>query len=392
MKALCWNGIGQISVETVGDPRIENPCDAIVEVLISSISGSDLDAATGLLPAMQVGGILGREFAGRVVETGARVRSLARGDRVVVSSVIGCGECVYCTSGLWGLCDNSNPNAALQEKLYGDVSAGIFGYSQPFGGYSGGHAQYVRVPFAEFGAIKLPDELTNEQVVFASDAFPAGYMAAEMADIRPGDTVAVWGCGAIGLLAIQSALHLGAGRVIGIDKHPNRLRAAQEFGGAEMMDYTKVDIQKALKEMTGGRGPDRCIDAVGMRADSTGLVDAYNRIKQKFHLDSDHPTVLRDAVLACRKGGTVSIIGNYIGLVDKYPIGAALNKGVTLKMGICHPQKYIAALLDHIKQKRFDPAYLVTHKIPLEKGPEAFKFYEQHPDECIRIVLTPDHL
>jgi threonine dehydrogenase-like Zn-dependent dehydrogenase len=390
MKALCWNGIGRISVETVEDPIIINPHDAIIEVSMSSVSGSDLHLLDGFIPLMEEGDIIGHEFMGTVVETGPEVNLLKTGDRVVVGSVIGCGECGYCTSGSWALCDNSNPNASLQEKIYGATSAGVFGFSRAFGGYPGSHAQFIRVPFADHGAFKVPDELRDEQVVFLSDAFPTGYMAADLAAIRPGDTVAVWGCGAVGLLAIQSAFLLGAGRVIGIDRHPSRLKIAQETGGAEVMDYSKAAIQEALKEITGGRGPDCCIDAVGMEAHSTGIGNAYDKIKQTLRLESAHPVVLREAIQACRKGGTVSIVGVYNGLIGRFPMGAAMNKGLSLRMGMPNPQKYIPALLDHIAYKRIDPAYLLTHRMPLENGPKGYKLFRSRANDCLRVAFTPN--
>jgi threonine dehydrogenase-like Zn-dependent dehydrogenase len=389
MKALCWNGIGHLSVESVEEPVLVNPHDAIIEVTMSSVSGSDLHLLDGFLPTMQQGDIIGHEFTGIVVERGSAVRKLRPGDRVVVGSVIGCGQCGYCASGSWALCDNSNPNAFIQERLYGSSSAGVFGFSHAFGGYPGSHAEYIRVPFADHGAFRIPDELRDDQVVFASEALPTAYMAADLADIRPGDTVAVWGCGAVGLMAIQSAFLLGAGRVIGIDRFSWRLKKAEELAGAEVMDYTKADVQEALKEITGGRGPDRCIDAVGMEAHSTGIVNVYDKVKQTLRLESDHPVVLREAILACRKGGTVVIAGVYNGLINKFPMGAAMNKGLVFKMGMNHPQKYIPTLLDHIVQNRIDPSYLLTHKMSLESGPAGYDIFKNKNDNCLRVVFTP---
>jgi threonine dehydrogenase-like Zn-dependent dehydrogenase len=389
MKALCWNGNGKLSVDIVEDPVIENPHDAIVKVSLSSVCGSDLHLLNGMV-RMQKGEILGHEFTGEVVETGSSVANLQRGDRVVVGSVIGCGECTYCVSGSWSLCDNSNPNALLQEKRYGASSAGILGYSTAYGGYSGSHAQFVRVPFADHGVFKVPEGLRDEQVVFASDAFPTGYMAADMADIRPGDTVVVWGCGAVGLMAIQSAFLLGAGRVIGIDRYPGRLKIAEEVAGAEVMDYSRVDIQEALKEMTGGRGPDRCIDAVGMEADSTRFTNIIRKVKRTLRLNSDRPTILREAIHACRKGGTISIVGVYSGLIKNFPMGAVMNKGITIKAAQMHPQKYIPTVLDHIIHQRVDPSYLLTHKLPLERGPEGYELFKSKRDSCLRVAFTPN--
>ncbi|HYG21057.1 MAG TPA: zinc-dependent alcohol dehydrogenase, partial [Ohtaekwangia sp.] len=313
MRALCWNGINDVKVETVSDPGILNPRDAIVKVTLSSVCGSDLHLLGGYVPTMKAGDIIGHEFIGEVVEVGREVRRVSKGDRVVVGSVIGCGECSYCSSGAWSLCDNTNPNAAIPEKMYGATTAGIFGYSHAFGGYAGSHAEYIRVPMADNGAFKVPDSLTNEQVLFASDAFPTGYMAADMAGIQPGDVVAVWGCGAVGLMAIHSAFLLGAERVIAIDRIPDRLLRASKVAKAEVVNYEEVNVLEALKEMTGGRGPDRCIDAVGMEAHGTGIDYAYDRVKHALRLESDRPTVLRQAVMACRKGGTLSIVGVYAG-------------------------------------------------------------------------------
>jgi threonine dehydrogenase-like Zn-dependent dehydrogenase len=390
MRALCWNGIGKLNVESVDDPVLVNPHDIILKVTMSSTCGSDLHLLNGYLPTMQQGDIIGHEFTGEVVDTGSAVRKLRKGDQVVVGSVIGCGECGYCSSGLWALCDNSNPNATLQEKLFGGSTAGIFGFSHAFGGYSGSHAQFVRVPFADHGTFKLPEGMTHETAIFASETLPVGYMAADLADIRPGDIVAVWGCGSVGLVAIQCAILLGAGRVIGIDRFPSRLRVAQEVVGAEVMDYSKVDIQDALREMTGGRGPDRCIDAVGLEAHSTGIVNIFDKVKQTLRLESDHPGVLREAIFACRKGGIVSIVGVYNGLVGKFPIGAAMNKAVTLKMGINHPQKYIPLLLDHLAHGRINSNFLLTHKMSLEEGPEGYEIFKKRTDNCLKVVFEPN--
>lgn len=389
MKALCWNGIGDLRVQLVEEPAIVNPHDAIVKVSMSSICGSDLHLMDGFIPTMQRGDVMGHEFTGEIVDTGPAVKNIKTGDRVVVGSVIGCGRCVYCTSGAWALCDNSNPNAALQEEIFGTVTAGVFGFSHAFGGYPGSHAEFIRVPFADHGAFIIPEELTDEQVITLSETLPAGYMAADLADIRPGDTVAVWGCGSVGLMAIQSAYLLGAGRVIGIDRFPMRLRKAQEMGNADVMDYSKVEVLQALKDLTGGRGPDRVIDAVGMQADSTGIRNLYGNIKQTLRLDSDHPFVLREAMLACRKGGTVSVTGVYNGLINRISMGVAHAKGLTLKMGCNNPQKYIPTLLDHIMGRRLDPSFLITHKMLLDYGPEAYDLFKHHRNVCLKVILTP---
>jgi threonine dehydrogenase-like Zn-dependent dehydrogenase len=390
MKALCWNGINNLSVETVPDPSILNPHDAIVKVTMSSVCGSDLHLLGGYVPTMKAGDIIGHEFVGEIVETGPAVKKHKRGDRVVVGSVIGCGECYFCNTGAWSLCDNSNPNAFLLEKVYGASSSGIFGYSHAFGGYAGSHANYIRVPFADNGAFKVPEGINDEKIIFASDAFPTGYMAADMANIKKGDVVAVWGCGAVGLMAIQSAYLLGADRVIAIDRLPDRLKTAEEIAGAEVLNYEDVDIQEALKEMTGGRGPDSCIDAVGMEAHNKGIDYTYDKVKQTLRLESDRPIVLRQAVIACRKGGTVSIVGVYGGFIDKFPMGAAMNKGLTFRMGQMHAQKYIPELLDHIANGRMDPSYMITHLWPLDKGPEGYEMFKKKKDNCLRVVFTPN--
>lgn len=390
MKALCWNGINELSVETVPDPSILNPHDAIVKVTMSSVCGSDLHLLGGFVPTMKKGDIIGHEFVGEVVEVGSEVRKLHRGDRVVVGSVIGCGECSYCSTGSWSLCDNTNPNAYILEKLYGESTAAIFGYSHAFGGYAGSHANYIRVPFADNGSFKIPEGLSDEQVLFASDAFPTGYMAADMAAIKGGDTVAIWGCGGVGQMAIKSAYLLGAERVIAIDRIPERLEMAKKQGGAEVINYEEVDIQEALKEMTGGRGPDSCIDAVGMEAHSPGIDYFYDKVKQTLRLESDRPNVLRQAIVACRKGGTLSIVGVYGGFIDKFPMGAAMNKGLTFRMGQMHAQKYIPRLLDHIERGDIDPSYILTHRWSLDEGPEGYKMFKEKKDKCVRVVFTPN--
>lgn len=389
MKALCYNGVNDLRVERVPDPALINPHDAIIKVRMSSVCGSDLHLLDGYVPTMKEGDIIGHEFIGEVVEAGREVRKLRKGDRVVVGSVIGCGHCSYCATGKWSLCDNSNPHGHIEEKIFGDTTAGIFGYSHAFGGYAGSHAEYIRVPFADNGAFKVPDGLKDEQVIFASDAFPTGFMAAEMCDIRPGDIVAVWGCGGVGQMAIRSAYLMGAEKVIAIDRIPERLAMARDYGGAEVLNFEETDILEALKELTGGRGPDKCIDAVGMEAESTGLEDLYDRAKQKVHLETGRAAVLRQAIMACRKGGTFSIVGVYAGLIDKFPMGAAMNKALTLKMGQMHAQKYIPQLLDIIEKGQIDPSYILTHKYPLEKGPEGYQMFKKKTDECVRVVFTP---
>lgn len=387
MKALCYNGVGDLRTERVPDPSLINPKDAIVRVIYSSVCGSDLHLINGYVPTVMQGDILGHEFMGEVVEVGTEVKKLRKGDRVVVGSIIACGECSYCQSQAYSLCDNSNPHGWMLEKVYGDTSAGIFGYSHAFGGYAGSHADFIRVPFADRGAFVIPEGISDESAVFASDAVPTGYMAADMADIQPGDTVAIWGCGGVGQMAIQSAWLKGAARVIAIDREPERLRMARDHGKAEILDFSKVRLQEALREMTGGRGPDRCIDCVGMEAVSDSFAYYYDKAKQYVRLESDRPLVLRDAILACRKGGTVSIVGVYGGLVDSIPMGAAMNKGLTFKMGQQHSQKYIPELLDHMQQGRLDPSFLFTHKMSLDDGMKGYDLFNKK--QTMRVVFAP---
>ncbi|MBD2000482.1 glutathione-dependent formaldehyde dehydrogenase [Leptolyngbya sp. FACHB-541] len=389
MKAVCWHGATDVRVDNVPDPKIINPHDAIIKITLTAICGSDLHLYDGFIPSMQSGDILGHEFMGEVVEVGSDVKRVKIGDRVVVPFTISCGNCFFCQRDLWSLCDNSNPNAAIAEKLYGHSAAGLFGYSHIFGGYAGGQAQYARVPFADVGLFKIPDGLTDEQVLFLTDIFPTGYMAAENCNIQPGDTVAVWGCGPVGLFAIKSAYMLGADRVIGIDRVPERLQLAKEFGKAEVINYEEVDAGEAVKEMTGGRGPDACIDAVGMEAHGTDAVAIYDRVKQAVRLETDRPTALRQVIVACRKGGTVSIPGVYGGLLDKIPFGAAFNKGLNFKMGQTHVHRYLSPLLEHIQKGDIDPSYIITHRMKLEDAPKGYEIFKQKKDNCIKVVLDP---
>ncbi len=381
--------MNDLRVERVPDPSILNPQDAIVRVIMSSVCGSDLHLLDGYVPSMKAGDIIGHEFIGEVVEVGAGVKKLKKGDRVVVGSIIGCGGCEFCQTDQWSLCDNSNPNPEITEKAYGYPTAGIFGYSHAFGGYAGSHAELVRVPFAETGSFKLPEGLPDESLVFVSDAFPTGFMAADMCGIAPGDTVAVWGAGGVGQMAIQSAYLLGAGRVIAIDRFKDRLEKAKTHGKAEVLNYEEVDVLEALKEMTGGRGPDRCIDAVGMEAHTTGIEQYYDKAKQTLRMQTGRPAVLRQAIMACRKGGTVSIVGVYGGLLDKFPMGAAMNKALTFRMGQMFAQKYIPQLLEVVAEGRVDPSYLLTHKWTLDQGPEGYKMFKEKTDNCMRVVFTP---
>lgn len=389
MKALCWNGINKLNVERVPDPSILNPGDAIVRVSLSSVCGSDLHLLDGYVPTMKEGDIIGHEFMGEVVEVGPGVKKLKKGDRVVVGSVLGCGGCEFCQSDQWSLCDNSNTNPEILEKAYGYAGAGIFGYSHAFGGYAGSHAEYIRVPFAEHGAFKIPEGVSNEAAVFTSDAFPTGFMAADMCGIERGDIVVVWGAGGVGQMAMQSAYLLGAERVIAIDRFQDRLEKARIHAKAEVLNYEEVDVLEALKEMSGGRGPDRCIDAVGMEAHTTGVEQVYDRAKQAVRMQTGRPAVLRQAIMACRKGGTVSIVGVYGGLIDKFPMGAAMNKALTFRMGQMFAQKYIPQLLDRVAAGEVDPSYMLTHKWTLDQGPEGYKMFKEKTDNCMRVVFAP---
>jgi len=389
MKAVCWHGANDVRVETVPDPKILNPRDVILKITSTAICGSDLHIYDGYIPTMQPGDIIGHEFMGEVVEVGRDVKNLTIGDRVVVPSVIGCGHCHYCSRSMWSLCDNANPNGFMQEALFGYATGGIYGYSHLFGGYAGAQAEYVRVPFADVGVLKVPKDLSDEQLLFISDAIPTGYMGAELCDIQPGDTVAVWGCGAVGQFAMISAYMLGAERVIGIDRFPERLEMAQKYAKAEVINYEEVDPGEALKEMTGGRGPDCCIDAVGLEAHGMGVEQVYDKAKQAVRLETDRPHVLRQMMVACRKGGTLSIMGVYSGFVDKMPFGAAFNKGLTFRMGQMHGQKYMNMLLERVLNGELDPSFVVTHRLPLEQAKQGYEMFKHKKDNCIKVVLKP---
>jgi threonine dehydrogenase-like Zn-dependent dehydrogenase len=389
MRANCWNGVNDLRVESVPDPRIINPRDAIIRITSTAICGSDLHLYNGYIPSMMAGDILGHEFMGVVEEVGPGVKNLNPGDRVVNPFPIACGSCFFCQSTEFSLCENSNPNAWMAEKLWGHSPAGLFGYSHMLGGYAGGQAEYARIPFADIGPVKVPEHLTDDQVLFLSDVFPTGYMAAENCNIRPGDTVAVWGCGPVGLFAVASAFILGAERVIAIDRFPERLRKAREYCKAETLNYQDVDVLEALREMTGGRGPDACIDAVGLEAHGHGFFATYDKVKQATRMGTDRPTALREAILACRKGGTLSIPGVYGGFLDKVPFGAIVNKALTVKTGQTHVQRYLQPLLQLIEQGRIDPSFIISHHMSLEDAPEGFAMFSQKQDECTKIVLKP---
>jgi threonine dehydrogenase-like Zn-dependent dehydrogenase len=389
MKATCWYGKHDVRVEQVPDPEILNPRDAIVKITATAICGSDLHLYNGFMPTMREGDILGHEFMGEVVEVGGAVENLKAGDRVVVPFPIACGNCFFCEKEMHSLCENSNPNAWMAEKLWGHSPCGIFGYSHLVGGYAGGQAEYARVPYADVGPVKIENGLSDEQVLFLSDIFPTGYMAAEACNIQPGDTIAVWGCGPVGLFAIKSARLLGAERVIAIDRIPERLRRAREDAGAETLSYAEVDILDALKELTGGRGPDACIDAVGLEAHSHGATYAYDRVKQALMLENDRPIALRQAIVACRNGGTVSVPGVYGGLVDKFPLGSVMNRSLTIKTGQTHVQRYLRPLLERVQRGEIDPSFVISHRMPLEEAPQAYAMFNDKQDECVKVVLRP---
>jgi threonine dehydrogenase-like Zn-dependent dehydrogenase len=389
MKATCWMGKENVQVQQVPDPKILNDRDAIVKITSTAICGSDLHLYGGFVPTMESGDILGHEFMGEVVETGRGVGNLKKGDRVVVPFTISCGSCFSCQRSLFSLCENSNPNAWMAEKLWGHSPAGLFGYSHMMGGFAGGQAEYARVPFADVGPIKVPEELSDEKVLFLSDIFPTGYMGAEMCNIQPGDTIAVWGCGPVGQFAIKSAYLLGAERVIGIDRFPERLRMAREKAGAETINYEEVNTLEALKDMTGGRGPDACIDAAGMEAHTPGFIGAYDRAKQAMMLETDRPIALREAIMACRNGGTVSIIGVYGGFIDKFPAGSMMNRSLTIRTGQTHMQRYMRPLLERIQKGEIDPSFVITHRLPLDSAPEGYAIFREKQDECIKVVLKP---
>jgi len=391
MKALCWHGKSDVRVDTVPDPKIQGPRDAIIKVTATAICGSDLHLFDGYMPTMEAGDILGHEFMGEVVELGSAVTNLKKGDRVVVPFTMACGSCFFCKKTLTSCCDNSNPNAKMAEEVMGHSPSGLFGYSHMMGGFPGGQAEFVRVPFADVGPYKVPAGLPDDKVLFLTDIFPTGYMAAEQAGIEPGDTVAVWGAGPVGLFAMKSAWMLGAGRVIAIDRVPERLALAASHCKAETIDFmaVKESVYDRLQEMTKGRGPDRCIDAVGAEAHGFGSTPAViDRVKAAVGLGTDRPTALRQAILCCRKGGTVSVPGVYLS-VDQMPMGAFINKSLTMRTGQTHVHRYLKPLMEKIEKGEIDPSFLITHRLPLADAPMAYKKFRDKEDGCIKVVLTP---
>jgi threonine dehydrogenase-like Zn-dependent dehydrogenase len=392
MKATCWMGPNQVEVQDVPDPKIMNKRDAIVKVTSTAICGSDLHLLDGYVPSMQKGDIMGHEFMGEVVEVGPGVGAdrVAVGDRVVVPFPIACGACAMCRAELYACCENTNPNAGIAEKLFGHPTAGIFGYSHLTGGFAGGQAEYVRVPFADVGPLKIESDLADEQVLFLSDILPTGYMGAEMCDIQPGDVVAVWGAGPVGQFAMDSARVLGAEKVIAIDKEPYRLALAERAGYLPL-NFEDVDVRSQLLELTGGRGPDKCIDAVGLEAThGAAHVNTYDRVKQAARLETERPHALRQAIMSCRSGGTVSVIGVYGGFIDKFPAGAWMNRSITLRTGQCHAHKYMRPLLEHIESGAIDPMRIITHQLPLSEAPHGYDIFKHKQDNCEKVVLkTP---
>jgi threonine dehydrogenase-like Zn-dependent dehydrogenase len=391
LRANCWMGKQNVEVVDVPDPKILNARDAIVKISSTAICGSDLHLYNGLVPTMKKGDVLGHEFMGEVVEVGERVGNLHVGDRVVVPFPIACGACLACERGQYSVCENSNPNAPLAEKLMGRSPSGIFGYSHMLGGYPGGQAEYARVPFADVGPIKIEDGLPDESVLFLSDIFPTGYMGADMCDISPGDVVAVWGAGPVGQFAIASARLLGAEQVIAIDRFDYRLRIATERAGAtHVINYEQTSTLESLEELTAGRGPDACIDAVGMEAHHhIGALHAYDRVKQATKAETDRPHALREAIMACRNGGVVSVIGVYAGLVDKFPMGALMNRSLRLRAGQCHVHRYLRPLLERIQAGDIDPSFVITHRMNLNDAPLGFATFLNKEDDCLKVIMNP---
>jgi len=390
MKATCWMGRNTVQVENVPDPKILNDRDAIVRITSTAICGSDLHLYDGYVPTMKRGDVLGHEFMGEVVEKGTAVKNLEVGDRVVVPFPIACGACWACENQLYSLCENSNPNARLAEKMFGFPTAGIFGYSHLTGGFAGGQAEYARVPFADVGPLKIESDLPDASVLFLSDIFPTGYMGAEMCDIQGGEVIAIWGAGPVGQFAAASAQLLGADRVIVIDRFDYRLEHVHKHTGVETLNYEDVDsVPEALKELTGGRGPDACIDAVGLEAHFHGPAFAYDRIKQAGRMETDRPIVLREAIMSCRSGGIISVVGVYGGLIDKFPMGALMNRGLSIRTGQCHVHRYMKPLLERIENGDIDPTFVLTHELSLDDAPRGYEMFKHKHDDCVKVVLKP---
>jgi len=390
MRATCWMGKQNVQVDRVPDPQILNARDAIVKVTATTICGSDLHLYNGFMPTMQKGDILGHEFMGEVVELGNGVKNLKLGDRVVVPFAIACGNCEQCELENYSCCENSNPTGWMPEKLMGHATCGAFGYSHLTGGFAGGQAEYVRVPFADFGPLKVPAQLSDEQVLFLSDIFPTGYMGAEFCEITPRKVIAVFGAGPVGQFAIASARMLGAERVIAIDRFPYRLKLALHKAGAtDVINYEEQNVQEVLRDLTAGRGPDACIDCVGLEAHGTGLQYAYDKTKQTLKIEQDRPIAVRDAILACRSAGIVSILGVYAGFVDKFPLGSLMNRGLTIRTGQCHVHRYMKKLLSRIEAGEIDPSFVVSHDMNLNEAPRGYDMFMHKADEVMKVILRP---
>jgi threonine dehydrogenase-like Zn-dependent dehydrogenase len=389
VKALCWDGVNKVAPQQVPDPQIRNGGDVIVRVRRTVTCGSDLHLLGGYIPFMRRGDVLGHEFLGEVVEVGPRVRRHAVGDRVVVSSFVSCGTCWYCEQELYSLCDNGNTNPAITEELWGFAPGGCYGYSHAMGGFAGSHAEYIRVPFADVGAFTVPDGVSDERALFASDSAATGWMGADLGGVRPGDVVAVWGAGAVGQMAARAAVLLGAERVISIDRYDNRLEMAATYAGAETINYEQTDVNGELLERSGGRGPDVCIEAVGMEAHSPGPQYAYDQVKQQLRLQTDRPTAVREAIYNCRKGGSVFVLGVFAGMVDKFPLGAMMNKGLTVRGAQMHGQRYIPMLLERMERGELVTEHLATHVLPLDEGARGYRMFKEKQDGCVRAVFIP---
>lgn len=391
MKAVCWYGTGDVRVENVPDPKIEAPRDAVIKVTSAAICGSDLHLYDGFMPTMEKGDVLGHENMGEVVEVGPEVTNLKVGDKVVVPFALSCGECFFCKREMWSLCDRSNPNKEMAARAMGHSPSGMLGYSHMLGGFPGGQAEYLRVPYADVGPFKVPEGIDDDKVLFLSDIFPTAYMAAENCNIQPEDTIAVWGLGPVGQLTVKSCWMLGAKRVIAIDNSPERLELAKSDGRTETINFDDVDVYDRLMEMTDNRGPDSCIDAVGCEAHAGGTIDGViDSIKTATFLGTDRPHVLRQAIFSCRKGGTLSVPGVYVGFVDKLPFGALMNKGLTVKTGQTHVKKYMPKLFESIENGEIDPSFIISHTLPLDDAPMAYEMFKKHDDNCTKVVLKPE--
>jgi threonine dehydrogenase-like Zn-dependent dehydrogenase len=389
VKALCWTGVNKLQVEHVEEPKILNSHDAILKVTLTTTCGSDLHLLGGYIPGMRAGDVLGHEFLGEIVEVGSGVTKRRVGERVVVSSFISCGRCYYCKHELYSLCDNGNPSPGLTETLWGAAPGGCFGYSHLMGGWAGSHAQYIRVPYVDTGAFPVPDGVSDTRALFASDAAPTGWMGADLGGVSPGDVVAVWGAGGVGQMAARAAMLLGAERVVVLDRYPERLQQVRDHVGAETLDYTSVDVLPTLKELSGGRGPDVCIEAVGMEAHSSRPDYLYDQVKQQLRLQTDRPTAVREAIMACRKGGSVFVLGVFGALVDKFPLGAVMNKGLTLRSAQQHGQRYIPMLLERMAADELKTEHLATHVMALDEAPQGYAMFKEKTDGCVRAVFRP---